>query len=204
MRAMLGKLMPGPLKVALRDWLNQRRRKLMAPRMLWGYRDASGQWRPRTRVSDTAHLYHPERISLADNVFLGHYTILDGTGELEICEGVQVAAMAAIFTHSSHIAIRLYGKHYVEVDEYAKAGYPIANMRIGRYAFIGAGARILPGVSIGNGALVAAGAIVNCNVGDFQVVSGNPAVVVGDTRELDAKYLQDPQLKAWYDEWQEN
>jgi acetyltransferase-like isoleucine patch superfamily enzyme len=172
--------------------------------MLWGYLDASGEWRSRTRVSDTVFFYHPERISMADNVFVWHYTILDGTGTLEIGEGTQIGAWVGVFTHSSHIAIRIYGNHYQEVSEDIKKGYPIEKVKIGRYAFIGAGAKILPGVSIGNGVLVTAGAIVSRNVEDFQIVSGNPATVIGDTRKLDARYLKDPQLKMWYDEWQKN
>lgn len=204
MRAVLRRLLSKRLKLRLRLWSNARQRALKAPKMLWGYQDSSGEWRPRTRVSDTAFLYHPERISIADNVFVWHYTILDGTGTLEIGEGSQIGAWVGVFTHSSHIAIRIYGNHYQEVSEDLKKGYLIEKVKIGKYAFIGAGAKILPGVLIGNGVLVAAGAVVIRNVEDFQIVSGNPATVVGDTRKLDAKYLKDPQLKMWYDEWQKN
>jgi acetyltransferase-like isoleucine patch superfamily enzyme len=148
-------------------------------------------------------MYHPERISIADNVFVWHYTILDGTGGLEIGEGSQIGAWVGIFTHSSHIAIRIYGKHYQEIPEHEKQGYPIASVKIGKYVFIGAGAKILPGVTIGDGSIISTGAIVNRNVGAFEIVSGNPAKVIGDTRKLDEQYLKDQQLLAWYEEWQE-
>lgn len=197
-------LIPTRVKLWLRRWIQEKQRQLKAPKMLWGYFDSSGSWRPQTRISDTVFFYHPERINMADNVFVWHYTILDGTGGLEIEEGVQIGAWVGIFTHSSHIAIRLYGRHYSEVPEGNKKGYPINKVKIGRYAFIGAGAKILPGASIGRGALIAAGAVVSKNVDDFQIVSGNPAEVIGDTRKLDAKYLKDPQLKEWYEEWQKN
>ena len=52
------------------------------------------------------------------------------------------------------------------------------------------------------GRIVAAGSIVSKNVGDFQIVSGNPAEVIGDTRTLDKRYLKDPTLRNWYEEWQ--
>lgn len=204
LRRLLRDLLPEPVRRLLTTWLNGRRRRLMAPRMLLGYRDRSGEWRPNTRISDTAAMYCPENISIADNVYVGHYTVLDGSGPLYISEGVQIAAQAAVITHSSHIAIRLYGRHYQEIGEKAKLGYPIKAVRIGRYAFIGAGAKVLPGVSIGDGAVVAAGAVVGHDVGDHEIVSGNPAVVIGDTRKVDAQYLRDPQLRTWYDEWQEN
>lgn len=50
--------------------------------------------------------------------------------------------------------------------------------------FIGAGTRILPGVSIGPNAIVAAGAIVNKDVLPGTVVGGVPAEVIGSFEEL--------------------
>lgn len=170
--------------------------------MVWGYADASGAWRGRTRISDTACLYHPERIFIEDNVFVWHYTLLDGTGKLIIGEGSQIGAWVGVFTHSSHIAIRLYGWHYQEVPEEEKKGYVVAPVTIGKYVFIGAGSKILPGVSIGDGALVSAGSIVTRHVKAFEIVAGNPAEPVGSTRPLDERYLRNPQLREWYNQWQ--
>ena len=50
-------------------------------------------------------------------------------------------------------------------------------VHIGDNCWIGAGAIILPGVSIGNGSVVAAGAVVNKDVPDNVMVAGVPAVV---------------------------
>ena len=204
MRKFIHLIIPTKARLRFRNWVQEKKRNLKAPKMLWGYLDSSGSLRPRTRISDTVFFYHPERIRIADNVFVWHYTILDGTGFLEIEEGAQIGAWVGIFTHSSHIAIRLYGSHYSEVPEVDKKGYPINRVKIGRYAFIGAGSKILPGVSVGRGALVAAGAIVSKDVSDYQIVSGNPAIEIGDTRKLDAKYLKDAQLRGWYEEWQKS
>jgi acetyltransferase-like isoleucine patch superfamily enzyme len=176
--------------------------KAKTPSMVWGFQDSNGEWRPRTRISDTVFMNHPERIRIDDNVFIGHYTILDGTGYLEICEGAQLAAWNGIYTHSSHIAIRIYGNHYQEVPEQEKKGYRTRPVKIGKYVFVGAGAKILSGVNVGNGALIAAGSIVTRDVGKFEIVSGNPAKVIGDTRNLDKPYLRDPKLLEWYNEWQ--
>lgn len=46
------------------------------------------------------------------------------------------------------------------------------------WAYIGAGAQIMPGVTIGQHALVAAGSIVTRSVSDYTVVGGNPARVI--------------------------
>jgi acetyltransferase-like isoleucine patch superfamily enzyme len=195
-------LLQEPIRRFIREKIDREISKIKAPRMVWGYRDFTGELRPQTRISDTVFMYHPEKIRIADNVFVWHYTILDGTGGLEIGEGSQIGAWVGIFTHSSHIAIRIYGNHYQEVPEHEKKGYPISSVKIGKYVFIGAGAKILPGITIGDGSLISAGAIVASNVGKFEIVAGNPAKVIGDTRRLDEKYLMDPQLLTWYEEWQ--
>jgi acetyltransferase-like isoleucine patch superfamily enzyme len=202
LRKIVACILPTQIKQYVRTRINGFANQIKAPKMIWGYKDSTGQFRYRTRISDTVFWYHPERIKIADNVFIGHYTILDGTGGLEIDEGAQIGAWVGIFTHSSHVAIRLYGNHYQEVPEREKKGYPIKKVKIGKYVFIGAGAKIFPGVSVGEGALIAAGSIVNRDVAEFEIVSGNPAQVVGDTRALDKPYLSDPQIEQWYNEWQ--
>jgi acetyltransferase-like isoleucine patch superfamily enzyme len=55
---------------------------------------------------------------------------------------------------------------------------------IRRRARIGGGAALLPGVEIGESALVGAGAVVVRDVPPFAVVAGNPARVIGDVRKL--------------------
>lgn len=63
-------------------------------------------------------------------------------------------------------------------NELAKFYPPIhEEVHIGDNCWIGAGAIILPGVTIGNGSVVAAGAVVNKDVPDNVMVAGVPAVV---------------------------
>lgn len=202
MRRFARVLIPNRLRRSMRHRIDSMMRRFKAPRMMWGYRDASGDWRAKTRISDTVYFNHSEKVFIEDNVYIGHFSILDGTGNLSIEEGVQLAGWNGIYTHSSHIAIRLYGKHYQEISEDVKKGYIVKPVNISRYAFIGAGAIILPGVSIGRGALVAAGSIVKNDVEDFQIVSGNPSALIGTTKNIDAEYLKDPIIKSWYEEWQ--
>lgn len=204
MRRLFRAFLPPSLQRYIRDWLQERRRAAKAPKILWGYSNSTGEWQARTRISDTVSFYRRENIHIANNVFIGHFSILDGTNDLVIEEGVQLAGWNGIYTHSSHIAIRLYGDHYQDIPELQKTGYKMGNVSIGRYAFVGVGAKIFSGVSIGKGALIAANSVVTRNIEDFQIVSGNPAIVIGDTRKLDAKYLKDPQLREWYEEWQKN
>ena len=56
---------------------------------------------------------------------------------------------------------------------------------VGPAAFVGPGATILPGVKVGRRATVGAGAVVTRDVGDFEVVVGNPARAVPPTKTLE-------------------
>lgn len=56
---------------------------------------------------------------------------------------------------------------------------------VGPAAFVGAGATILPGVRIGRRATIGAGAVVTRDVADFEVVVGNPARGVPQTKVME-------------------
>lgn len=168
-------------------------------RMIWGYTDHRGKRHKEVRISSTAVFQSEEKIQLSNNVYIGHYAVLDGSGGLLIGEGTQISAHACIISHSSHIAIRLYGAHYTEVGEEEKVGFIKKKTSIGDYVFIGVGASILPGVTIGNYALIGAGAVVSKDVPAFMIAVGNPAQIKGDVRALDAPYLTaNPGLQQTY------
>jgi len=206
MRRLLRTVTPAGLRRYLRRKLISEMRRLKAPKMVWGYRDSSGAWRERTRISDTVFFNHPENVFIGEGVFIGHYTILDGTGGLTIGEGSGTSDLVAIFTHSVQATWRVYGRHHEEVPNAEKRGFLVAPVRIGKYVTVGAGTIVAPGVTIGDGAMIIPGSVVRKDVGPFEVVSGNPARVVADARKLDKRTLRearDPRLATWYDEWQE-
>ena len=205
MKAWLLQRQPAAWRQSARARLNAWQRDRKAPRMLRGYRDATGQWRPWVRMSDTALIQCAERVILEDHCFIWHYSILDGTGGLEIGEGCHIGAWVGIFTHSSHLALRVHGRHYLDVAQDKRAGFRTAPVAIGRYVAIGASSLIMPGVTIGDGAAIMAGSIVQSNVAPFALVGGNPARVLGDMRRFDRRLLrQHPELRTWYEEWQRN
>lgn len=171
------------------------------PRMVYGFRRHDGVFLSRTRLSNMTRVEHVHKLDIGDNVFIGHFNFIDASGGLSIGEGCQITNYVSILTHSSHIAIRLYGKQYLDRRDHV--GYLRRSSVIGRYSFIGPHSVLMPGARLGKGSLVSAYSFVAAgDYPDFAVLAGNPAKVVGDTREMDMDWLEDhPELHALYEEW---
>ena len=170
------------------------------PFMVYGYkRKTDGLFLKRTRISSSAIILNPEKLNIADNVWLWHYSIIDASNKVSIGEGCQIGAWVGIFTHSSHMAIRLYGgDSYIQTPIEERKGYLKGSVSIGAYTFVGAKATIMPNVSIGKGCLIAAGTMVNKSVPDFSIVVGNPGVIKGSTKDLDKEFFTDTLIQQNY------
>lgn len=169
------------------------------PRMIYGYDDpASGAFRKYTRISSGATIMSAEKLSIGDHVWVWHHSILDATEGLSIGEGVQIGAWVGIFTHGSETSIRLLGRKFVDIPNRERPGYTRGSVSIGPYTFIGAGSVVLPGVKIGKGCLLAAMSLVTRDVPDYAIVKGQPAKIVGDTREADIKHFLDRDFSGTY------
>lgn len=170
---------------------------LIGPRMVYGYVNALGVFLPRTRVSSSTVFFSEERLQVADNVFIGHFSVMDASFGLAIEEGCQIGFFNGIFTHSSHDAIRLYGRDFMDKEE--KLAYHTGAVHIGAYSFLGAHVTVLPGTRIGRGCVVAAYSLVKGEFPDGAVIAGNPAKIVGSTAKSDTDWLEKyPELKASY------
>ena len=169
--------------------------------MIVGYKRSDGVYLAQTRLSNTVDIIWPSKLNLQDNVFVWHHSILECSQGLTIEEGCQIGACVLISTHSSHMSIRLYGSHYIE-HAGKHHGYVRGSIKIGKYSFIGPHSVIMAGTTIGKGSIVAAYSLVKGEFPDFAIIAGNPAKVIGDTREKDQGYLEKyPELKKYYDEW---
>ena len=171
------------------------------PRMMYGFKRHDGVFLSRTRLSNLTRVEHVHRLEIGDNVYIGHFNFIDASGGLTIGEGCQITNYVSILTHSSHIAIRLYGKKYL--DNANHVGYLRKPTVIGRYSFIGPHSVVMPGAHLGKGSLISAYSFVSAgDYPDFAILAGNPAKVVGDTREMDAELLDaHPELRSLYEEW---
>jgi acetyltransferase-like isoleucine patch superfamily enzyme len=64
--------------------------------------------------------------------------------------------------------------------------WKVVPTRVRRRASIGSNATILPGLTIGEGAMIGAGAVVTRDVPDHAIVVGVPARIVGDARSAES------------------
>jgi acetyltransferase-like isoleucine patch superfamily enzyme len=125
-----------------------------------------------TSLHRGCRLYRPAGVQLGRNSIINRDVLLDGRMGLTIGNNVSVSEGVAIFTL----------EHDPNSPDFANRGAPV---RIGDRVFIGARAIILPSVSVGEGAVIAAGAVVTRDVEPYTVVAGVPAHPIGSrTREL--------------------
>jgi acetyltransferase-like isoleucine patch superfamily enzyme len=76
--------------------------------------------------------------------------------------------------------------------EYLIKEYRLGAVDIGSEVMIGANSTILPGVSIGDGAIVSAGTLVHKDVPPGAFVGGNPMKVIYSKEEMEKRWAEDP------------
>jgi UDP-2-acetamido-3-amino-2,3-dideoxy-glucuronate N-acetyltransferase len=103
-----------------------------------------------------------------------------------VCEGVVIDDEVFIGHGVMFINDRYPQAANVDGSLQTEADWAVEPTRVKKRASIGSNATVLCGVSIGEGALVGAGAVVTRDVPDFAIVAGVPARVVGDTRVREA------------------
>lgn len=169
------------------------------PTMLYTFK-LKGKIIKDTRVGSSTAFIGEQNLSLAENVFIGQFNFIEASNGISIEEGVQITNYISILSHSSHDAIRLYGKEYRKQSDLK--GYQKGEVKIGKYSFIGPHTTIMPGTNVGKGSLISAYSFVSGTFPDFAIISGNPAKVVGSTKDRDVKLLEtNPELKPLYDAW---
>ena len=112
---------------------------------------------------------------IGEGTWIGPFTVIDGSGGLRIGRGCDVSCGVHIYTHST-VKRCVSGRVYGTVDR--------APVVIGDHVFLGANAVVMMGVTIGDRAVVAAGAVVTADVAPHSIVGGVPARPIGRV-ELD-------------------
>jgi acetyltransferase-like isoleucine patch superfamily enzyme len=114
-----------------------------------------------------AYFRYPWKISIGDNVAVNrgcefYPSIATSEGRITLEDGVVLGPAVKLFA-ATH--------------DYSRLDLPdtSAPITIKRFAWIGGGAIILPGVTIGEGAVIGAGSVVTRDVEPFTLNAGNPA-----------------------------
>lgn len=105
-----------------------------------------------------------DKIKIGNNVFINSNSLLMARGGITIEDDVMIAGNVQLLSNNH--------------DEYDRQILTCKEIHIKKGAWIGAGVSILPGVTIGEYAIVGAGAIVTKDVGDYEVAVGVPAKIV--------------------------
>jgi acetyltransferase-like isoleucine patch superfamily enzyme len=108
-------------------------------------------------------------VKVGKNTWIGPFTILDGSGGLEIGDNCSIASGVQIYSHET-VFWALSG---------GRMDYTRIKTTIGNCCYIGPNAIVSQGVKIGNHCLVSANSLVNIELGDYSIVRGTPCKIIG-------------------------
>lgn len=127
-----------------------------------------------------AEIRDPEKIEIGEGSVIGDNSILDGRNGIIIGRNVVFASNVSIWTEQHD-----HRDPWFRVETQKKTPVVIDDR-----VWIGPNSIILHSVHIGEGAVIAAGAVVTKDVPPFSIVAGIPAKVIGE-RNHDLKYVLD-------------
>jgi acetyltransferase-like isoleucine patch superfamily enzyme len=126
----------------------------------------------------------PFKITIGTATTIGHNCILDGRGGLTIGNNVNLSSEAMIWT----------AQHDPQSSTFGAESKPVV---IEDYVWLSCRTIILPGVTIGKGAVVAAGAVVTKSVEPYTIVAGVPAQTIGK-RNQNLEYTLGTNGSIWF------
>lgn len=141
----------------------------------WGMRKLGVQMSRNVMFYPGFSVRAPRRLSIGEGASIGPGVLLDAREGLRIGRSAVIAYEAIIWTLN----------HDYNDEHFAEKGAPVT---IGDYAWICSRAIILPGVTIGEGAVVASGSVVTKDVAPYTVVAGVPARPVAQREQIEYKY----------------
>lgn len=126
---------------------------------------------------DPLGIYTYQNISVGDNVNLGYRPVLIAA-KSKIVIGNQVMFGPQVTIRGGNHRVDILGRYMISIKEDEKRLEDDPGVIIEDDVWIGTRAIILAGVTIGRGAVVAAGAVVTKSVPPYAIVAGNPARLI--------------------------
>lgn len=136
---------------------------------LWLYERFGMKFEDRrsTTLMMYADILAPKGIEIGANTIIGRDCVLDGRAPLKIGRNVNIGGRTQFFT----------GSHDVHSPDFAASFTPIT---VEDHVWIAVSAVILPGVTIGRGAVVSAGTVVSRDLEPMGIYAGSPAQKIGE------------------------
>ena len=131
-----------------------------------------------------AEIREPSNITIGTGTTIGHNCTLDGRGGLHIGNNVNLSSEVMIWTM----------QHNPQCPNFGVESNPVV---IEDYAWLSCRSIILPGVTVGKGAVVAAGAVVTKSVEPYTMVGGVPAKHISK-RNPNLEYVLGKQGAIWF------
>lgn len=139
-------------------------------------------WRLKARLKscgDKVYIHPTVQIADPQLVLIGNNCHFQNDCKLFGCGGGIEVGEGTIFSHEIQVFAR---NHYYDGEDLKLLPYDeryfCKKVVIGKYVWVGARATILPGVTIGDGAVIGAGSVVTKDVPPCAVVGGNPAKII--------------------------
>jgi len=146
-----------------------------------------------SKVSNMSHISNRENLNFGENVWISHFSYIDGYKEVKIGEGTQISNYVSIITHSSHDSLRIDPER-INLD-----GMLSGEVEIGAFCFIGSHSVIMPGTKIGKGCIISAYSFVSGHFPDYSILRGQPAKIIGNTKERDLRLFEiNPKATSTY------
>lgn len=111
---------------------------------------------------------------MGKDTFVGDHVIVDsGHADLiYVDDHAHIAGGVRLLCHQRDLS------HYYVGDDYAKLGYRLAPIHLCKGCLVGMETFVMPGVTIGEGAIVGAGSLVTKDIPAWTIATGRPAKVV--------------------------
>jgi acetyltransferase-like isoleucine patch superfamily enzyme len=124
-------------------------------------------WGEGSSVYDSAYIFGD--IKVGKNTWVGPFTIIDGSGGLEIGDSCTISAGVHIYTHNNVKQTLSGGKLPIERQ----------SVKIGSNTYIAPQTIVTMGIEIGSHVVIASNSFVNKSFPDFSILAGNPAKQIG-------------------------
>jgi acetyltransferase-like isoleucine patch superfamily enzyme len=161
----------------IKQFFGNMRRKHLQKMMDWAILEPINPRKNRPRI------LRKLGCKVGKDVFVGDYVRIDlNHAELiTIDDHAHIASGTRLLCHQRNMS------DYCVGDDYAKLGYIIKPIHLCKGSLVGMDSFVMPGVTIGEGAIVGAGSLVTKDVPAWTIATGRPAKVVKEIPKREIK-----------------